>query len=76
MKLRHIRSRRREQFARRSAADPRETYPLDGSNGYMTVGDPRAQSDGSKREQVRQCMDLEHCPYTAIDYVYSVSTLL
>jgi hypothetical protein len=25
--------------------------------------DPSAQSGGSKSEQVRQCMDLEHCPH-------------
>ena len=35
-----------------------------GSNGYIMVWyggwDPCAQSDGSKSEQVRQCMDLQH----------------
>jgi hypothetical protein len=36
-----------------------------GSNGYMMYGkggwDPSGESEESKPEQVRQCMDLEHC---------------
>jgi hypothetical protein len=28
---------------------------------YDSGWDPRAESNGSKSEQVRQCMDLQHC---------------
>jgi hypothetical protein len=31
--------------------------PCNGTGGW----DPSAQSEGSKSEQARQCMDLQHC---------------